>query len=821
MKRNANASPAATSLAMSTKPRRRSATAALFAAAIALLLALPSFASADPLGSVSFFKSGLRPGSWIFNVTTGPEGNVWFVDGKEAAGTSGIGRIEPSGTITEYISGTNLSGLNAGSFLSGITVGPDEKLWMTDYGTTPAIASIDPTSPEKTVEEKEFSTGLNAGSKPQGIVTGPDGNLWFADAGTTPAIGMINPTTKAITEFSAGLNEGSQPHGIVVGSDGNLWFTDTNPANKAIGKINPTTKEITEYPTGVNTEPGGSSANYGPWGIAVGADGNVWYTENGTNEANGKAICRITPSGTITCFSSGLAATSKPIGLTAAPGGKLWFADSSGVTEKQKVKFAGTWALGDKFKLCNEAGSTCSEQEYSTTANTLRGRVKTAYNAIYGAGAVVVNPLCTGTPFTCVVTFAEEGPQVATNVGQTSCEAKTGIGTCGGETEVEGVPNAIGSITTSGEITRYPISGIYSATGITYSGGNVWFAGGFASVQQLGKFGIEAAKFPLTVTKTGSGTGTVQCDTGSGPEACAAEYEGGTEVSLTQSASPGSIFTGWGGACSGTGACEVTMSAAKEVTANFALGFTLTVNKEGTGSGTVVSSPAGIECGATCSAGFETGKEVTLTASPAPGSTFTSWKKCGTVEGRVCKVTMSEAKTVGAKFSPTKNLALSKSGPGTVSGSAICDANCASTTVALLEGKTATLTAKVAKEGSEFKEWTGACAGEGLVCVLTMSADKTTEAVFTAIEKVKLTVNKTGAGAGTVKSAPSSINCGATCSSSSSLFYKGKEVVLTASVLAGKGSALGNWSGGGCSGTAATPCTVTMSEAKTVTAEFK
>src|SRR5262245_46419032 len=53
--------------------------------------------------------------------------------------------------------------------------------------------------------------------------------------------------------------------------------------------------------------------------------------------------------------------------------------------------------------------------------------------------------------------------------------------------------------------------------------------------------------------------------------------------------------------------------------------FVLTVNHAGTGSGTVTSSPAGIQCGSTCSAPFRSGATVTLTASPAAGSVFAGW----------------------------------------------------------------------------------------------------------------------------------------------------------------------------------------------------
>ena len=56
------------------------------------------------------------------------------------------------------------------------------------------------------------------------------------------------------------------------------------------------------------------------------------------------------------------------------------------------------------------------------------------------------------------------------------------------------------------------------------------------------------------------------------------------------------------------------MDAAKSVTATFTLNaYTLTVAKAGTGSGTVTSSPAGINCGADCSEPYNSGTVVTLT----------------------------------------------------------------------------------------------------------------------------------------------------------------------------------------------------------------
>lgn len=75
----------------------------------------------------------------------------------------------------------------------------------------------------------------------------------------------------------------------------------------------------------------------------------------------------------------------------------------------------------------------------------------------------------------------------------------------------------------------------------------------------------------------------------------------------------------------------------------------LTVQKQGTGSGTVTSTPGGIACSSDCSAPFIPGTPVVLTALPAPGSTFAGWTGACAGTG-VCNVTMDGAKSVTATF---------------------------------------------------------------------------------------------------------------------------------------------------------------------------
>lgn len=79
---------------------------------------------------------------------------------------------------------------------------------------------------------------------------------------------------------------------------------------------------------------------------------------------------------------------------------------------------------------------------------------------------------------------------------------------------------------------------------------------------------------------------------------------------------------------------------------------TLSITKGGSGTGTVSSVPAGIACGTTCSAEFNAGTQVTLTATPDPGFTFSKWT--GSCSGSTSPVIvdMDQDKTCVAEFEP-------------------------------------------------------------------------------------------------------------------------------------------------------------------------
>ena len=163
-------------------------------------------------------------------------------------------------------------------------------------------------------------------------------------------------------------------------------------------------------------------------------------------------------------------------------------------------------------------------------------------------------------------------------------------------------------------------------------------------------FQLATGNYALSVSLLGTGGGSVT----SSPAGincgatCSVNFGAGTPVTLTTSPASGSTFTGWGGACSGTGTCMLTMNSSQGVTATFSPP-TRALSVSGGPGGRVTSSPSGIDCGSTCSASFAAGTQVTLSASPAAAWGLAGWGgACGGIGG--CSITMNANTSVSASF---------------------------------------------------------------------------------------------------------------------------------------------------------------------------
>jgi len=168
------------------------------------------------------------------------------------------------------------------------------------------------------------------------------------------------------------------------------------------------------------------------------------------------------------------------------------------------------------------------------------------------------------------------------------------------------------------------------------------------------------------------------------------------------------------------------------------LAYDLAVVKDGSGSGSVTSDPAGVDCGPDCSETYVSGTVVTLMAAASEGSTFAGWSGCDTVSDTTCTVTISEAKSVVATFTlqrftleVTKNgiargIVTSTSNPAS-SSQIDCGTNCSADYNWATE-------VTLAPAFADFSvRWRGCDVVSGSTCVVTMRSAKSVRATFVGV----------------------------------------------------------------------------------------
>jgi streptogramin lyase len=207
------------------------------------------------------------------SMTLGPDGNVWYTAGVpglkklgEEYETSAIGRITPAGQVTEFT-----AGLSTKPLLGQITTGSDGNLWFVNDGNPFTIGRITPTG-----EIKEFTIEKKPWLKPSGIAAGIDGNVYFGASGenegeeTESLIMQITPTGAIM--IAKQLSD-SEPVELATGPEGSVWFTaDSTELGQpnVIGRLTPEGR-LEEHLLILADETFGHAITPGP-------DGNMWFT---------------------------------------------------------------------------------------------------------------------------------------------------------------------------------------------------------------------------------------------------------------------------------------------------------------------------------------------------------------------------------------------------------------------------------------------------------------------------------------------------------------------------------------------------------------
>lgn len=208
--------------------------------------------------------------------------------------------------------------------------------------------------------------------------------------------------------------------------------------------------------------------------------------------------------------------------------------------------------------------------------------------------------------------------------------------------------------------------------------------------------------------------------------------------------------------------------------------FSLQTTLAGTGSGSLSSSPGGINCPGTCSASYPVDSVVTLTPTPDSGSVFDGWS--GDCIGMgACSVTMDQMRSVTATFNlQPVTLTVLLDTPGGADGSVVstppginCPGDCQQS---YPPGTSITLTA-TPSPGSQFNLWGGVCSSSsGPVCTTVLNMNGGTTAQFVLVEN-EPTLRVSVTGPGSITDSTGAINCPGSCSAS---FPASTDITLTA-----------------------------------------
>lgn len=267
----------------------------------------------------------------------------------------------------------------------------------------------------------------------------------------------------------------------------------------------------------------------------------------------------------------------------------------------------------------------------------------------------------------------------------------------------------------------------------------VWVAAVLiGSTVQIAAGGGPLPIYALELRVDGAGTGDVSSIAGPAINcrtSCTPTAEAGSRMTVRATSATGSFFQGWTGACQGTGPCEIALNANTTLTATF--GPTLSLQKSGAGSGVVVSTPAGIDCGSSCVGNFDSGVLVRLMPRAGTNNRFVGWGGACAGTAPSCDVLMNAVKSVTASFAgpPSLTVSLAGAGDGTVTSNPpgiSCGKDCQESYAV---GQAVVLGA-APTAGSRFVSWSSDCAPnlDGLrtssTCTTTMSVDRAVTATF-------------------------------------------------------------------------------------------
>jgi virginiamycin B lyase len=271
-----------------------------------LLLALASACAGALLGCGGGSRAADGPAT-VVRLPHGVEPNrlLRAADGSlwvTEGGRAELARLLPDGKLRFY----ELPGSEI--FVDSIAEGPDGMIWLSGNGE---LFRVQPENGSVAVPKGSGGGGPELGAT-GALTAGPDEALWYTSAGNPDRIVRVTAGGQ-VTGFALADSAGEQMEGIALGADGALWFTQAadpvadNPPADAIGRMD-TDGNFIRHPL--------PDRQGDPRRIVAGPGGELWFTEEAGR------IGRISTTGKIEEFALPPGVT--PTGLTVS-GGQVWF----------------------------------------------------------------------------------------------------------------------------------------------------------------------------------------------------------------------------------------------------------------------------------------------------------------------------------------------------------------------------------------------------------------------------------------------------------------------------------------------------------------
>ena len=411
-------------------------------------------------------------------------------------------------------------------------------------------------------------------------------------------------------------------------STGTVTLSGPAPSGGAVVSLSSSNTGVASVPSSVTVPAGATSASFTVTTTAVSTSTSV--TISGSyGGATQTATLTVNPGAVPPSI------TSQPASQTVTAGQSTTFS----------VTASGTAPLSYQWSKNGTPISGANSSSYTTPPTTTSDNgaqfvvvvSNTAGSATSNPATLTVNPAPVATP-----SFSPGGGTYTGSVTVSISDATSGATihyTTDGSTPTTSSPVYSSALTFNQTTT---LKAMAAASGMTDSG----VASATYTIQQqqvaTPSFspggGTYTGSVTVTISDATSGATIHYTTDGSTPTTASAVYS--TALTFNQTTTLKAMAAASG----------MTDSAVASATYTIQQSFSLTVSKTDLGGGTVTSSPAGINCGGTCSASYVSGTTVTLTATPDLLSGFGGWSGCDSVSGNTCTVEMTSARSVTADF---------------------------------------------------------------------------------------------------------------------------------------------------------------------------